>query len=206
MTTLYLSRHGQTTWHVESRYCGISDADLSAVGRNQAVALGEWAAVNQPEALYVSPIRRARETVEPVVTATGLAPTVVDDLAETDFGIAEGRTLAELRIERPGVVEAFEADPVAGIFPGGEDPTTAAARGLTALRAIAAEHPDGRVLVVAHNTLFRLTLCLALGIPLATYRQALPRLDNGALTIVRLAPPGPLSLLSYNVPLPSSAP
>lgn len=201
-TTLYLSRHGQTTWHLENRYCGSSDVDLSTVGREQATRLGLWAARQQLEALYVSPIRRARETAAPVAASTGLPPVLVPGLVETDFGIAEGRTLAELRAERPGVVEAFEGDPIGGVFPGAEDPAAAAWRGLAALRAISGAHPDGRVLVVAHNTLLRLTLCLALGIPLSFYRQVLPLWENGTLSTVRISPDGTLALLSYNVPLP----
>ena len=47
---------------------------------------------------------------------------------------------------------------------------------------IAAEAGDDVVLVVAHNTLLRLSLCLLLGIPLSTYRTVFPQLGNCALT------------------------
>ena len=39
-TTLLLARHGQTVWHAENRYAGISDVPLTETGHAQAEALG----------------------------------------------------------------------------------------------------------------------------------------------------------------------
>jgi probable phosphoglycerate mutase len=60
------------------------------------------------------------------------------------------------------------------------------------------------VLVVAHNTLLRLGLCVLLGLPVARYRQVFPRLDNVAVTEIALPDggAGPVALLSLNVPIP----
>jgi 2,3-bisphosphoglycerate-dependent phosphoglycerate mutase len=206
-TQLILSRHGQTVWHRENRYAGVSDVDLTEHGRQQARALAAWSGRHRPDAFYCSPVRRARETAAPVAEALGITPTVVDELREVSFGVAEGRTLAELAAESPDVVELFRRDPVGHPFPGAEPVPAAAARGAGALRTIAAEQPGSTVLVVAHNTLLRLALCELLGLPLARYRDALPRLDNGALTRISLAADGTggAALLSYNVPLPPVA-
>jgi probable phosphoglycerate mutase len=59
------------------------------------------------------------------------------------------------------------------------------------------------VLVVAHNTLLRLGLCVLLGLPVARYRQVFPRLDNVAVTEIALPDggTGPVALLSLNVPV-----
>ncbi|MFD0853182.1 phosphoglycerate mutase family protein, partial [Actinomadura adrarensis] len=46
-TTLYLVRHGQTEWHAENRYAGISDVALTETGRDQAERLGRWAAATR---------------------------------------------------------------------------------------------------------------------------------------------------------------
>jgi probable phosphoglycerate mutase len=56
------------------------------------------------------------------------------------------------------------------------------------------------VLLVAHNTLFRLLLCNLLGVPLSRYRALFPSLRNGAVTELELVP-GNVALLSFNVPL-----
>ena len=81
-------------------------------------------------------------------------------------------------------------------------PRDAADRCARALRAVAAGTPGGTVLVVAHNTLLRLGLCVLIGVPVARYRDVFPRLDNAALTEVALAPDParPAALLSLNVP------
>ena len=201
--SLFLSRHGQTVWHRENRYAGSSDIDLTATGLEQAGELAGWAARVRPAALYVSPLRRARETAAPVEARLGRAATVDVDLREVHFGIAEGVTIGELRSARPDVVAAFDADPVGHHFPEAEPPGDAADRGSAALRRIADRHPGEKVLVVAHNTLIRLILCRLLEIPLSHYRVSLPSLDNGTLTEVRLtgAPGRPAALMSFNVPL-----
>ncbi|WP_029136620.1 histidine phosphatase family protein [Nakamurella lactea] len=206
-TTVIVSRHGQTVWHAENRYAGSSDVDLTPTGRRQAEQLAEWAGRVEPQALYVSPIRRARETAAPVAAALGIEPIVLDDLREVHFGVMEGRTMAEMRSAAPDLVARFVDDPVGGHFPEAEPPTAAAERGRAVFHRIAAAQPGATVLVVAHNTFFRLTLCALLGIPLGSYRRVLPRLDNGTLTTLSLTgdPDSGAALLSFNVPLDTGA-
>ncbi|MFF1718720.1 histidine phosphatase family protein [Streptomyces sviceus] len=199
-TTLLLTRHGQTIWHAENRYAGVSDIGLTDEGREQAQALGRWADTHRPDAIWTSNLSRAIATADPACRALGVSPHREPGLRECDFGVVEGRTLAEFAAEVPDAAEAFRADPVAYPFPGAEDPAAAAARGTQALRRIAAAHPGERVLVVAHNTLLRLTLCTLLSIPLGEYRRVFPRLRNAAITELRLDQDGSAALLSLNVP------
>ncbi|HEX2313874.1 MAG TPA: histidine phosphatase family protein [Thermomonospora sp.] len=197
-TTLYLVRHGETVWHAENRYAGVSDVALTERGHDQAARLSIWAEKTGVDAVWASPLTRARETAAPAARALGLPVTVDEGLAELSFGMAEGRTLAELP---PDLVAAFRADPVDGAFPGAEDPRRAAARGSAALRRIAARHEGRRVLVVAHNTLLRLVLCELLGIPLRRYRTAFPQLRN--CSPAELAVNGTTAgLVALNLPLP----
>jgi 2,3-bisphosphoglycerate-dependent phosphoglycerate mutase len=196
--TVVLSRHGRTGWHSPNRYAGRSDIPLDDHGRAQAEAVAGWAVRQGFTGLACSPLRRARETIAPTAAATGLAPAVDERLRELDFGIAEGRTLDELRAADPAVVERFVADPVAHHFPGGEHPAAAAERALAALTGLTAAG-EGRFLVVAHNTLIRLVTCAVLGVPLAEYRRRLPELDPAATVTLRFGEP--VALLSYNVPL-----
>ncbi|TQJ88165.1 histidine phosphatase family protein [Streptomyces sp. SLBN-31] len=197
--TLLLARHGQTVWHAENRYAGISDVPLTETGHAQAAALGRWAAAHPVDAVWTSPLSRAVVTAEPACRALGLTPSREPDLRECDFGVVEGRTLAQFAREDPDAAAAFGADPAAHPFPGAEDPAAAAVRGAAALRRIAAAHDGERVLVVAHNTLLRLVLCRLLSIPLGEYRRVFPQLRNAAVTELRMEP-DQVSLLSLNVP------
>ncbi len=204
--TLLLARHGQTVWHAENRYAGgDSDVDLTPAGAEQARRLAAFARGRGVDAVVSSPVRRARETAAPAAAALGVAVDVVDDLREVRFGIVEGRTLDEVAAQEPdgaALVERFRADPVAHPFPGAEPPADAAARCAAALRAVAAGAPGATVLVVAHNTLLRLGLCVLIGVPVARYRHVFPRLDNAAVSEITLAadPARPAALRSLNIP------
>jgi probable phosphoglycerate mutase len=198
-TTLLLARHGQTVWHAENRYAGVSDVALTETGRAQAEALGRWAGAHPVDAIWTSTVSRAIATAEPACRALGLTPHREHELRECDFGVMEGRTLAEFTAQDPTAAAAFRADPVAHPFPGAEDPRAAAERGAAALRRIAAAHEGERVLVVAHNTLLRLILCRFLSIPLADYRRVLPQLRNAAVTELRMDAES-VGLISLNVP------
>ncbi|MDF3146212.1 histidine phosphatase family protein, partial [Streptomyces sp. T21Q-yed] len=95
---------------------------------------------------------------------------------------------------------------VAHPFPAAENPVAAADRGTAALRRIAAAHPGERVLVVAHNTLFRLVLCTLLSIPAGEYRRVFPRLRNTAISELLVKTDGSAALLSLNVPCEPDVP
>jgi 2,3-bisphosphoglycerate-dependent phosphoglycerate mutase len=183
---LLLVRHGQSVWHGENRYAGISDIELTETGRAQARALMRCAQREQPALVVCSPLMRAIETARPAVEACGLELEVDDRLREVDFGEWEGRTLGEIREADPTAVERFEDDPVQHGFPGGEPLSEAAQRVLEVFRELDKAYARQTVLVVAHNTVIRLGLCELLGIPLKDYRRRIPRLVNVAVTEVRL--------------------
>lgn len=196
-----LVRHGKTAWHAENRYAGSSDVELTGHGSAQAAALAQHVVrtAEAPVAVHSSPLSRAVATAEPVACALGLTVEVEPDLREAHFGIAEGRTLAELPHD---VVARFRVDPVAGAFPGAEPPVDAAERAVTVIARIAerAERAGGPALVVAHNTLLRLALCRLLGIPLPAYRRTLPRLENVAITEIDVGA-GHAGLYRLNAPV-----
>ncbi len=61
-----------------------ADPPLSPVGRQQADALADWLIEEHVDALYTSPLRRARETAHPLAHRFGLDPEVEEDIAEFD--------------------------------------------------------------------------------------------------------------------------
>jgi probable phosphoglycerate mutase len=188
-------------WHSENRYAGSSNIALTERGHHQARLLAAWSKTAHLSHVYVSPLQRARDTAAPVEQATGLHAHVDDRLREVDFGIAEGLTATELKRQFPDAWAAFIRDPVTHSFRGGEHPEAAAARARSAVDEVATTCcPQGCVLLVAHNTLFRLLLCNLLGVPLSRYRALFPSLRNGAVTELELVP-GNVALLSFNVPL-----
>jgi broad specificity phosphatase PhoE len=196
MTILHLVRHGETTWHDGNRYAGRTDVPLTERGRRQAEQLTGWARRAGLDAVWTSPLSRARETA----AAIPVESHVDERLTELDFGDAEGLTSAEMRDRFPEARRAFEADPVRDHLPGGEDPVLAADRLTGCVEDIVAAHPDGRVLVVGHSTAHRLLLCRLLGLPLSSYRAVFPAVRNCAITTVRRLPGEPAALIEFNVP------
>ena len=200
MTHLFLVRHGTTVWHAENRYAGSTDVALNPAGYAQAERLATWASGAGLAAIWCSPLNRARETAAPAARATRLEPRIDDRLREIDFGQMEGKTITEAEQLFPEEVRRFRADPVTYPMPGGEDPLLAARRAMSALQDIASAHLGGRVLVVAHNTLIRLTLCSLFSIPITRYREVFPSVRNGALTEIGFEGKS-AALLQYNSPL-----
>jgi broad specificity phosphatase PhoE len=200
VTQIVLVRHGETVWHAENRYAGRTDVALTARGHEQAERLAEWAAAAALDAIWCSSLSRARETAAAAARASGLEPHVDPRLRELDFGRGEGLTAGEMQQQCPEELEAFQSDPVAHHLPGGEDPRDAVVRAVACLHDIARAHPVGRVLVVAHTTLIRLTLCHLIGVPIGNYRRLFPFVRNVAITEIRIDDNGS-SLLQYNAPL-----
>lgn len=200
MTRLVLARHGETVWHAENRYAGLSDIELTPSGHAQARRLAVWAASAGLSAVWASTLSRAQITAAAAAKAADVPLRVDERLRELDFGQGDGLTAAEMRERFPEARAAFEADPAAHPLPGGEDPYGAAARFTAALDDIRAAHPGERVLVVAHTTAIRLALCRLIGVPLGSYRRLFPRLDNCALTELRLRD-GEVAVLQFNSPM-----
>ena len=197
-----LARHGETVWHGVNRYAGgASDIDLTPEGRRQAQELAQWTREYAPDAVISSPVRRAIETAQPCADAIGVRLHIVRGLREVAFGVAEGRTIAELTAMDSPMVDRFRSDPVSHPFPGAEPPEAAADRAAEALRAIAEQYSGAKVLVVAHNTLLRLGICRLLGLPVSRYRDIFPRLDNAAISEMSIPADRDhiASLLSLNV-------
>ncbi|QVQ51752.1 histidine phosphatase family protein [Spiractinospora alimapuensis] len=207
-TTLYVVRHGETTYHGENRYCGSTDAPLDESGVRQARNLARWAGGAGLTAVYSSTLSRAVDTADPCARAAGVMPLRDERLVEVDFGQGEGLTSAEMRDQWPQERAAFERDPVAHHLPGGEDPVRATRRGRAALDAVVSDNLGGTVLVVCHGTLLRLMVCSIAGIALARYRDLFPVVRNTAGFTLRYSVPGAedtrnasWSVLGFNVPL-----
>src|SRR3954469_12210620 len=69
---------------------GQSDPELAPEGERQAEALVERLAAEPLSRLFVTPLRRTRETAAPLAARLGLEPVVVPELIEVRLGDFEG--------------------------------------------------------------------------------------------------------------------
>ncbi|WP_052460488.1 histidine phosphatase family protein [Microbacterium gorillae] len=205
MGTLHLARHGETIWHAENRYAGVSDIGLTKLGHEQARDLAKWAVRVGISAVVSSDLSRARETAQPAATALGVELVVDPRLRELDFGQAEGMTPTEMTAHFGAARAAFEMAPATSPLPGGELGEHAVDRALPALEELAHVY-DGDVLVVTHATLLRMLLCRILAEPLDRYRNFFPVVGNATITTLGYGDEehggedGGLALLRYNAP------
>jgi broad specificity phosphatase PhoE len=189
----WLVRHGETTWNSEGRFQGGLDAPLSPRGHAQAAALAAGLTRTRFDALYTSPLSRARETAVACGSALGLEPIALDDLREIGLGAWEGLTLETVRARDGERYRRWLEAPAAHPPAGGEPMAGLAGRVRAALDRLAARHPEGRVLVVSHGGAIASALCAWLGRPLDAIWSL--RLDNASITRVVL-PAG--RLLAWN--------
>ena len=142
--TVYLIRHGQTQGNLERRYTGSTDQPLCEQGR-EALAGRRLPAV---EKVYVSPLRRCRETA--LILCPDMPREIVEDLRETDFGAFENHTYEELK-DCPAY-QAWLDTAGQSAPPDGEAKADVTRRIMAAFRAIAAKHMAGdSIALIVHG-------------------------------------------------------
>lgn len=205
---LHIVRHGETVWHHENRYAGISDVKLTELGVEQATKLVTWATAAHLDAIVTSDLSRAIITAAPSAEACNLKPIVDPRFREVNFGSGEGMTKSEMQSEFPEEYSAFAGAPAEVALPNGERGVDAVTRAFEALKDIAECEELERVLVVAHSTLGRLLICALTGIPMNNYRKVFPGVKNGAVTTLEIPRVssiaelyGSASLLEFNRPI-----
>jgi broad specificity phosphatase PhoE len=150
---MVLLRHGATEWSLSGQHTGRSDIPLLDLGQEQARAAGELLRPMTFTQVLTSPLQRAAATC----ALAGFDGEPEPDLMEWDYGAYEGRTSAEIRIDRPGWT--LWTDGVVG----GEG---AADVGRRVDRVIArARQSPGDTLCVAHGHVLRVLTARWLGLP-----------------------------------------
>jgi broad specificity phosphatase PhoE len=185
-TRIYVVRHGTTLLNREQRYRGRRDVPLDQGGWDDAwQAAGLLAGVGL-EAIYSSPLRRARDTARIVADGAGL-PGVAElaGLTNLEYGAWEALTSAEAEALDPAAFARYQACAPGAQCPGGESLATAARRIELSLRTIAALHPGGVAAAVSHAAMVRLAVVTAGAVAPADWRVALP---NGSVTVFEATP------------------
>ena len=176
--TLYLVRHAKPDYPNGERMCMGQKLDLplSEYGEEQARRLGARFQSLRIEAVFTSPLRRARQTAEHI--AGGRPLYLLNDLRELDGGEWDGRPFSEIHAQYP---EYFIPDSLFSCPPGGETDEQGLARAQAAL-AYVSRHTAGDSVMVAHSGINRLLLCALLGKPLRE-KKTIPQ-DYAAVSVL----------------------
>ncbi|MFL6799499.1 MAG: histidine phosphatase family protein [Xanthobacteraceae bacterium] len=228
---LWIVRHGQSAGNVArdaADAAGLArisidvrdvDVSLSALGREQAVALGRWFAsqpeAHRPDVVLSSPYRRVQLTGELIRQAGGLA-LLQDEAFVADERLREKELGMLDRLTRNGIAELYpeqaEVRRVLGKFyyrpPSGESWCDVILRLRSTLDTISLHHGGRRVLILTHQVV---VLCMRYLLENLTEEQILSidregDVANCAVTEykfdISLGPNGALVLERYNFVAP----
>ena len=185
-TRVHLIRHGVTESNRQRRYMGRSDEGLSSEGRRQVRQLALRGATLDIEAVYSSPLRRARDTAEIVGQPYHLRPELAADFTELDLSRWEGLTANQIEARDGEAWQTWCADPARLQLPGIEPFTVLQQRVRRGIEGLLRQHAGGTIAVVTHDGIVRMAVLECLGISLSLYR-AMP-IDNTGLTTLDFAP------------------
>lgn len=179
---MLLVRHGEVETRYHRVFGGRIDMDLSDLGHTQARAVAACLRRHQPRRVYLSPMKRARQTAAPFLADSGLEPVVVDELREVDFGAWTGLGWEDVRT-RFGV-SAFEwlRQLDANAIPEAEPAEAFRARTASCLARVLTELEDHTVAVICHGGVIRMMLSLLLDIPVV--RTAHFDIEYGSVSII----------------------
>ncbi|HVH78243.1 MAG TPA: histidine phosphatase family protein [Stellaceae bacterium] len=190
MTIFHLLRHGEH--NVQGKICAgrMPGVVLSEHGRAEAEGAAKRLASLDVAAIYASPLERTRQTAEIVGSHLSLPVTILDDLAELDFGEWTGKTFDEVRKD-PRWPE-WASHRSLSCIPGGETMRAVQRRVVEAIMEMRAQHPNDSVVVVSHGDVIRAALVFALGMPLdfyarievATASLSTVRIDAGGVRVI----------------------
>ena len=187
MLRLLLVRHGESVWNEEERIQGQQDIPLSENGRRQAMALGERLQRVKIDACFSSPLKRAMETAELILKASGnsLPIFTLPELMERNFGDWEGKCVADLKVERADEFARWVAAHYLPAPPRGESVEELLARVKMGLERILAEVSDGTVLVVGHSGSVKAAICVLFQLPPESFAKL--KVDNASLTVLEIS-------------------
>jgi broad specificity phosphatase PhoE len=166
MTRLLLVRHGQSEWNAAGRIQGQIDIQLDKAGLQQAQRIADRLADETVAAIYSSPLQRAKVTANAIAVRFNLPVKLDPRLMEYDFGVISGSTWNDVVENHPEFASRWLEDPWAVPVTGSEGRVNFAARVMSAVQDMVAQHPAAQVVVVAHGGTFGVYLTAMLGLDL----------------------------------------
>ena len=164
MTTFYLVRHascdglGKTIWGRTQGIC------LNEQGQAEAQQLAARFAAVKLDALYSSPLQRARETADALARVAQLEIQQNEAFNEVDFGDWSGKSFAVLSADERW--QRFNTQRSLAQIPGGESFIDVQARAVNELEKLRQQHGEARVAIVSHSDVIKAVVSYVAGAPI----------------------------------------
>jgi probable phosphoglycerate mutase len=190
-TLFLLVRHGLTPTTGKVLPGRAAGLHLAEAGQAQATAAAERiAALSHVDAVYASPLERARETAAPIAKAKGLRVRIDKGLLECDFGEWTGEELKKL-MKLPEWGTVIRA-PSTFRFPGGESFNEMQVRIVSAIDRLRAAHKGGVVVCVSHADPIKAAVAHAMGTHIDLFQRIV--ISPCSVTAIAYSPGGPVVL------------
>lgn len=190
-TLVLFVRHGRTPTTdrvVPGRAPGLH---LSDDGLKQAMTVAEHVAVlPNVDAVYSSPLERAKETAAPIAKALGLRVRIDRGLLEADCGDWTGMALKDLR--KLPEWRTVQRHPSGFRFPNGESLAEMQVRMTGAVARLHARHPGRTIVLVSHADPIKAAVADALGTHLDHFQRV--AVATCSITAVAYGSEGPVVL------------
>jgi broad specificity phosphatase PhoE len=199
MTLIYLLRHCESSANKDGILAGRTPKiGLSKNGAKQANQIATALYQKGFTKIYVSPMQRCLETIEPFLKKSRRRALSEPLFIEMNYGQWSGRNLKDLRREK--LWKLIQSKPSRVKFPSGESFAAAERRIKKGLNKVARANPKGKVLVVSHGDPIKIAIQLALKGDLDSFQRIV--IDPGSVTIIDW-PSG--TLIATNIPAKSLA-
>ncbi len=196
-TTILLVRHGECRGNIEGLFRGRVDFPLNETGLRQAEEVAAELAPFRPEAVFTSPLLRAKKTAE-AISAVSSAYLVVDEgFNNTCLGTWEGRLKTEIAAEYPEQWRLWLENPEVLSIDGAETMDDVLERSLKSLDRIVEKFGGKTIAVVTHRTVIKPLLAGCLGIRSPYFWKV--HMDTAAYSILHHDALHGYSLFSMNI-------
>ena len=162
---IYLIRHGETDFNRRGIVQGGGvDSDLNETGRRQAEAFFSHYREIKFDSIYVSPLKRTHQTVQPWVEEFGYSLRVEPGLTELCWGVLEGKTPTkdETR-EFKQLKKNWQDGKLELAVEGGESPNQCWERLDLVMKKLKDRHVGQTILVCSHGRTSRVLLSVLAG-------------------------------------------
>jgi probable phosphoglycerate mutase len=204
-TTVLLVRHGHTNTTGSVLPGRAPGLNLSDTGTAQAQRAAELIADGSTvDAVYSSPLERARQTAAPIAAATGQRVKVDRGLLECDFGDWTGLPLSGLMKKQEW--STIQRTPSAFRFPGGESFVEMQVRIVSAVDRLRAAHPGGTIVCVSHADPIKAAIAHAIGTHLDLFQRIVISPASISVLAFQAGSPIVLSVNSTGRPLRELSP
>ena len=185
MTYIYLVRHCEAMGNHKRLFQGSTDCDVSEIGTKQLEYLKDRFKNIRLDAIYSSPLLRAKKTAQAIAHGKGLEIITRKNLAELDGGVVEGKPFQEAFNAIPGLADAWNNHPQDFAPQGGEPMRDAYERIYNEIIALANINRDKTIALASHGGVLRCLTCRILYNDITRLKDV-PWHENTAVTLIKI--------------------